>query len=460
MKLVNLLILAMLVTASCGLFDHNDNVDPVTPTLEEVCDDIGIPANLIIISTDVVPGPTGFDLIGPSDLFKALEDYVPQYGGYIFRSYLSLGVFLIAPPENHEAFLDSLQIALNNHSITGEQNIHFENDRVIAELLSIGEPTPIALRKTTDDNEYNWEDEQIDLISAHEAGYDGTGAKVIIVDTGIDITHPELEGLYDPTLSEALLFDSNLVDTTSGYEFEEIVSPSYDIHGHGTFVAGMVAAALNEQGAVGIAPNVRIGSVKIFGTSGSTTTSAILNGFFFILNQADEPENEGKLIVNMSFGGVLFSHTMNIALERLYQEGVVLVAASGNLYSLPVSYPASFSNTLAVGATNEDGEKAHFTSYRGNNLNILAPGEDVYSILPGDGYAEWTGTSFSSPIVAGAIALYIQKRIDDGLNLVPNHVIYTKIYESGLQPEEYSEYDWNYHTGWGIIQVSRLLGLN
>lgn len=197
----------------------------------------------------------------------------------------------------------------------------------------------------------------------------GAGVKVAVIDTGIDYNHPDLNANY-----------------AGGYDFANSDSDPMDDHGHGTMVSGVIAAEDNGSGVVGVAPQARFAGV-------------------------DWARTHGVQVVNMSLGSSSASYSFQTAIANAYNTGLVLVAAAGNSGSCPaggdsVSYPARFSQVVAVAATDSGDGRACFSS-TGSAVEIAAPGVSIRTSYRGGGYAYASGTSLASPHVAGVAALVI-----------------------------------------------------
>ncbi len=221
----------------------------------------------------------------------------------------------------------------------------------------------------------------------------GSGAKPVIVavlDTGVDVNHPDLR--------------TRLV---SGINMLNPLKSSRDSDGHGTHIAGIISALTNNKtgiaGVAGMAP-VKVMPVKVFdGNEGSDVS--ISNGIIWAVDH-------GARVINMSFGSYSKSEVLNEAIDYAYKKGVVLVAAAGNWASEEVSYPAAVSRVIAVSAIDNKNNISEFSSY-GPLIDICAPGEDIYSTFwdpyKGSTYTEMSGTSMASPMVAGLAALLLTK---------------------------------------------------
>ncbi|WZY01672.1 S8 family peptidase [Bacillus sp. FSL W7-1360] len=221
---------------------------------------------------------------------------------------------------------------------------------------------------------------QIGAPAAHRRDLSGEGVKVAVLDTGI-ANHPDLR-------------------IAGGVSF--IDGESYtDKNGHGTHVAGTIAARDNHIGVVGVAPDADLYAVNVLGSAGSALTSVVIQGIEWAI------ENDMD-IVNLSLGSNAPSRTLEAAVDAARENDVLVVAASGNDGHPFVSYPARYLSVLSVGAVDENNRRASFSQY-GSGLDIVAPGVDVLSTYLDGSYVRASGTSMATPAVTGAAALLKEK---------------------------------------------------
>jgi len=208
----------------------------------------------------------------------------------------------------------------------------------------------------------------------------GAGVRVAIVDSGIDCDHPDLKGRV-----------------VGGYS--AVGGDFVDRNGHGTHVAGTVAGCGRRGGIFGVAPRADLVAVKVLDDQGAGHLSYLLKGLAWIAEQRME-------VVNMSLGAPLASPLVRRAVHRLCTSGTLLIAAAGN--SGPregsIGYPAAYASVVAVGAVDQRGCVADFSS-RGESLDVVAPGTDILSTWLRGRYKRLDGTSMASPHVAGMAAL-------------------------------------------------------
>lgn len=242
----------------------------------------------------------------------------------------------------------------------------------------------------TDGQTLPWGIDRIDADVAHNEGALGEGVEVGVIDGGIDDTHPDLEGnLADPDTDEN---HESWVDCQGG----GCNYPWSDDGGHGSHVAGTIAAADGEGGVVGVAPEASLHALKVCGAAGGCRTSSIVEAVRYAADK-------GWDVINLSLGSPQESPALQAAGEYALEAGVLPVAAAGNRGQPDsVGYPAAYDEYLAVSATTIDDDLADFSS-TGPEVDIAAPGADVCSAVV-DGYGVRSGTSMASPHVAGAAA--------------------------------------------------------
>lgn len=167
--------------------------------------------------------------------------------------------------------------------------------------------------------------------------------------------------------------------------------------GHGTMVAGLVHL---------VAPTAKIMPVKVFDANGGSSLSLIIQGIYYAVDS-------GAQVINMSFSMTGSSQALKKAIDYANSRRVILVAAAGNEGRSITVYPAGYNNVIAVGATDNNNNRAAFSNF-GPLVDLAAPGAGVISTYPMGKYAAGWGTSFSSPLVAGAAALFVQ--LDPNIN--------------------------------------------
>ncbi len=209
----------------------------------------------------------------------------------------------------------------------------------------------------------------------------GAGIKVGIIDTGIELDHPDLAA-----------------NIKGGYNAIDPTKSANDDNGHGTHVAGIVAAADNEIGVVGVGPAIDLYAIKVLNRRGSGYLSDVIEGLQWAVAN-------GMQVVNMSLGSSSGNQSFADAVAAAKSAGLTMVAAAGNSGGA-VSYPAAYPEVIAVSATDNNDMIASFSS-RGLEVDLAAPGVSIYSTYKGKTYKTLNGTSMASPHVAGAVALLL-----------------------------------------------------
>lgn len=258
---------------------------------------------------------------------------------------------------------------------------------------------------------------------------------VAVIDTGVDYNHEDLRanmwtnpdeipgnGIDDD--GDGYIDDVYGANVLDGAEGADAGDPMDD-HGHGTHVAGIIAAANNNKGSVGIAYNCKIMAIKAGNGSGYFNNSSIAKAIMYAYEH-------GADVINMSFGGTAISHVVQEALVTAY-ERCTLVAAAGNdgLPNEPFSsYPAAFPFVIGVMSESASHVESLFTNYDVSLDNkveyeVYASGEEVYSSIPNNRYAKWSGTSMAAPVVSGAAALL--RSLHPDRNTFPTKVMMSRL---------------------------------
>lgn len=288
----------------------------------------------------------------------------------------------------------------------------------------------------------------VDRINAENLLNKGAGVGVAVIDTGIELSHPDLK--------TNIIANKNCLSNTRN---------GNDDNGHGTHVAGTIAALNNGIGVVGIAPEAKLIAVKVLNRNGSGTWSSVICGIDWVTANASKYNIK---VANMSLGGSGTSdnncgNTNNDPLHKAIcksrNAGVTYVVAAGNenrfaSTSVPSSYddavitvsaladsdgaPEGLGSPTAYGA---DDTFATFSNY-GMEVDLGAPGVDIYSTYKGGKYATLSGTSMATPHISGSAALYIKNNptstwdeIRDGLKALAENVGFGHTDPSGLHPE-------------------------
>jgi thermitase len=223
--------------------------------------------------------------------------------------------------------------------------------------------------------------QKVSAEQAWDTTQSASNVKIAVVDTGVDYYHPDLDG-----------------KVIKGADFVADDDDPIDENDHGTHVAGIAAANTNNGiGIAGLAPKASILAVRVLDADGSGTLDDVAQGIRYAADQ-------GAQVINLSLGGNLGSKTLQDAVNYAWNKGSVIVAAAGNTGVALPSYPAYYSNAIAVAATDQNDQKASFSNF-GTWVDIAAPGVDIYSTITNNQYASYSGTSMASPVVAGVAGL-------------------------------------------------------
>jgi minor extracellular protease Epr len=234
----------------------------------------------------------------------------------------------------------------------------------------------------------------------------GKNVKIAVLDTGISSTHTDL----------AVSGGINLVGKLKNNKWN-------DDNGHGTHVAGIIAARNNTIGVVGVAPDAQLYAVKVLDAYGNGYISDVIEGI-------DWSVQNNMNVVSMSLGTTAYSQALNDSTANAYKTGILLVAAAGNsgdgnLGTDDVLYPAKFDSVIAVSAVDYN-NIAPVWSADGAKVELAAPGVDIYSAWLNGGYVNASGTSMAAPFVSGVAALIKSKN----LSMTPQEIRHTLDYNA------------------------------
>ncbi|MBI2571429.1 MAG: SUMF1/EgtB/PvdO family nonheme iron enzyme, partial [Candidatus Schekmanbacteria bacterium] len=247
----------------------------------------------------------------------------------------------------------------------------------------------LATRNSPNDPDYGtqWGLEKIASPAAWDAETGDSSVWIAVVDTGVDLDHPDLA---DQIVQVA---NADLVNGDS--------DPSDD-NGHGTHVAGIAAAAANNvEGGAGVCWGCRILPIKALDSSGYGSFSTIATA---IQLAADS----GARVINLSLGSTSSSQAVATAVGYARESGAVLIGAAGNNGATTTFYPAGYEGVLAVAATDEADARWTWSNY-GDWVDLAAPGKAIWSTLFDNTYASWNGTSMAAPFVSGVAGLLLSR---------------------------------------------------
>jgi subtilisin family serine protease len=301
--------------------------------------------------------------------------------------------------------------------------------------------------------EQQWGPQKVRAPAAWDITTGDSGTIVAVLDTGVELTHSDLSGQFWVNDREVpgngLDDDGNgHIDDIHGWRFghDTLGNPIEsneinDDHGHGTHVAGIIAARGNNgQGIAGMAWDSRIMVVKVLDQKGEGYFSEIANGLIYATNN-------GARIANLSLGGPEMSSIMGDAIAYAKAHGTLVIAAAGNAGS-QVFYPAAYPDAIAVAATDQNDQRLWFSCY-GPEVDLSAPGSFIYSTCLGDSYCSKSGTSMATPHVAGLAALLWSQHPDYTPDQVMQRLRSTA--------QDINAPGWDEYTGWGRIDAQNAL---
>jgi minor extracellular protease Epr len=290
-------------------------------------------------------------------LFKDYVDktLIKHLNGTILEEYKNIPAIRISIPEEN---LYRLSQDISIKSIESEQHIK------------------------VDGQIQDWGVSSIQAPNAWHSNYTGKNVKVAVIDSGI--------------------FPHNDLTIAGGKSFVSYTNSYNDDNGHGTHIAGVIAAKNNDIGVVGVAPDSKLFAVKVLNNKGVGLLSDVLSGIdWAITNKMD--------IINLSLGSMDHSSILQETINRASNSGILVVAAAGNDGNSNgigdnVSYPARYDSVIAVAATDSQNKRASFSS-TGGAVDFASPGVNILSTFLNNQYVTYSGTSMAAPFVTGDLAL-------------------------------------------------------
>lgn len=413
------LVAALLSLAACNLTSPRDTSSELTQINGEYA-----VAGEILVKLKPGLSPQGFRPLWESRVSESLVDAdwgslsrikVPkgQELDYI-RAYEARSEVEYAEPNY---FVDSpgREVLQTLVLVQGAQGIQPQGyAEQVADPYFIQVPPGDPLRATGPDGTvyqnvpYLWGIHRVRAPEAWDEGYRGQGVVVAVVDEGVDLTHPDLQANLWSNPNP----NSSTCPGLHGYDFVDDDPDPSDSGGHGTHVAGTIAAAADGRGVVGVAPEAKLMVLRGLGYFGGTN--------FMLVRALKYAADCGAKVVNNSWGSGARSKAYEDVLRYGTGKGVIYVFSAGNSYrsgnrpSWPVGYSTLFPGVIGVGATSNDNRRAGFSN-TGPYVTVAAPGAAILSTVPvvqnpSDPYAYLQGTSMAAPHVTGVVALLLSAK--------------------------------------------------
>ncbi len=363
-RLLTLLLLALLcLPVAASEFKPVPQAIPAQPDFTRV-----VPVR------DVVPTGNWVIHYDPGTPLSEKWEYANRIGATIVERIDELEIWVVDVPERYDrAFTSDSDGMLFAGDYTFDSDVELvEQDFFVSVNFAIPPNDP--------DYDRQWALPHIQAEQAWREMGDLQPITVAVIDTGVCLTHEDLQGRV----------------LTGGYDFVDNDDDPEDVFGHGCSVAGIIAANTdNGIGIAGFAPNSSILPVRVLGPSGSGSMADVAAGIVFAADN-------GADIINLSLGSMVGSQVTKDAVEYAMGKGVTVIASAGNSGGSLPGYPARYEGVVAVGAIDANGSRSSFSNKGGD---IWAPGRDVHTIYLDNGYKALNGTSFSAPYVAAMAAV-------------------------------------------------------
>lgn len=292
------------------------------------------------------------------------------------------------------------------------------------------------------EEEANGVPQGVKLISAPklwEAGYEGAGIRIAVIDTGCDVTRLEFK--------DRIIGGYNFTDEDGGKEDLYV-----DYNGHGTHICGTIAASMTEKGIVGVAPKAKLLILKAIDKNGIARYNWIINAIKYAIREKVD-------IISMSLGGKTDDLKLHAVIKKAVEENILVVCAAGNEKDMQdgergILYPAYYNECISVGSIDYKKERA-YVRLLNTNVDLVAPGVDILSTYIGGKYSKMSGTSMATPHVTGALALIINWAEKEFGRRLTEPELYAQLIKRTINPGYSTE-----QVGSGILYLTAIDLLN
>lgn len=319
-------------------------------------------------------------------------DHMAEMGVIHKRDIPHIGVHLVKLPPN-------LSVEQAIEKFSRRPDVEFVEPNYILQAQAINQA------EITD----QWALDTIQAVPAWETFSDPQKIPVTLatVDTGIDRTHNDLvDNIWsnpDEIPGNGLDDDDNgYIDDSWGWDFVNNDNNPFDDNLHGTAVSSVMAGDWDGDGVAGICPWCQVMAVKVLGSGGSGNLDAVASGIIYAT------DSEAR-VINLSLAGIAGAQTLEDAVNYAWSSGSLVVAGAGNDGANAPMFPAGYANVMAVASTDESDYHSCFSNYADNYISVAAPGENILIALPDQGYGHGSGTSLSTPLVAGLGGLLLSQ---------------------------------------------------
>lgn len=399
---ISLLVVTTILTGGCSLF--------LKPVLQQE-----VPENPLIDLFDYRgSGMEKKTILVRSASSDTLNSILASDGAAVVKTWPAIGWALVSVPAGKEGAEYAKELRGRNGIAMAIPNLHYQ----LHAAAPAGEFYPDQWGFTNIGAEAGW---QITMGSSDVI--------VAVIDTGVDIKHPEFAG---KTFVGAY-------DATTGH------SQMFDLYGHGTHVAGIAADDGRTGLMAGVAWNSPIMPIKILDEANHTLASYVIEAFCYLGAYA-ESHSDLRIVANISMGTTEYDFALKDAVDYAIKQDVVVVASAGNEGKRQINYPAAFNGVISVAASTPYNQPAGF-SVKGHWNSVAAPGIQILSTYLDKMYAWMDGTSMSAPFVAGSAALLLAKYPALTPLEVKNQIEQTAV-----------GYGFTEELGYGIIHIPAMLG--